>query len=606
MPLNLTRSSKRRTVRRVAILLTVTACAAGSAAALAGAFTVRGQVSVYPIAGTRVAPPGAQLAFRGVSTRDLERLVVSGSSTGPHHGQVRADSGGRGASFLPDKPFKPGETVTVQTSLNVRGADRGTYRFQVAEPAGPIPYAPLPPAARSDGDVLRFHSEPGLTPAAVTVTRQGGASAAGEIFLAPQQGPLQSGPMIVDQNGQLVWFKPLPAKTMAADFRVQRYDGKPVLTWWQGYLGAGAGVGEGVILDSSYRQIATVRAAGGQSADLHEFMLTPRGTALITAYYPVWSDGSAVHAAKRQVVIDSVVQEIDVKTGLLLFQWDSLDHVPLTDSYTEPPKQADAPLDHFHVNSVEEGRDRNLLISARNTSAAYKVDRQTGKIVWTLGGKHSSFKMRSGATFSFQHDVRMRSGSDRLVTLFDNGGGPPRLSPESRGLTLKLDLTHMTATRLAEQRQPSPAPADYEGNHQQLANGGAFLGWGQQPYFTELDSRGQLVLQGRFVPATAHYRAYLLPWNAKPATRPALSIAATGGQTIVYASWNGANQVSSWRVLSGDRADRLSPVASSSNHGFETAIKTAAQGYLAVQALDAAGHVLSTSTVVERHGASGS
>jgi hypothetical protein len=304
--------------------------------------------------------------------------------------------------------------------------------------------------------------------------------------------------------------------------------------------------------------------------------------------------------------MDCVVQEIDIKTGLLLFQWDSLDHIPLTDSYTEPPKEAGSPLDHFHVNSVDEDRDRNLLISARNTSAAYKVDRATGKLIWTLGGKHSSFKMGPGTTFSFQHDVRIRSGGDRLITLFDNGGGPPRLSPESRGLTLKLNLARMTATRVAEQRQPSPAPADYEGNHQRLASGGVFLGWGQQPYFTEVGSRGELLLQGRFVPATAHYRAYLLPWKAKPATRPAISVAGAPDQTIVYASWNGATQVSSWRVLSGDSAERLSPVASSSKHGFETAIKTAVQRYTAVQALDADGHVLSTSSVVERNGASGS
>jgi hypothetical protein len=157
----------------------------------------------------------------------------------------------------------------------------------------------------------------------------------------------------------------------------------------------------------------------------------------------------------------------------------------------------------------------------------------------------------------------------------------------------------MTATRVGEQRQPSPAPADYEGNHQQLANGNAFLGWGQQPYFTELDSRGQLVLKGRFVPATAHYRAYLLPWSATPATRPAVSAAAAGDETIVYASWNGATQVSSWRVLSGDRADRLSPIASSLKHGFETAINAAARGCIAVQALDADGHVLATSSVVQ-------
>jgi hypothetical protein len=406
MPRNLTPYSKIRIPRSAAILLVVIACAGGSAAALASTLISSDPVSVYPIAGSRVAPPEAQLAFRGVTPHDLTRLVVSGSSTGAHAGKVRAASDGRGVSFLPDKPFQPGELITVKTSLNVRGATHG--------------------------------------------------------------------------------------------------------------------------------------AAGGLSADLHEFTLTPRGTALITAYYPVWSDASSVHAAKRQVAMDSVVQEIDVKTGLLLFQWDSLDHVPLTDTYTDSPKQAASPLDHFHVNSIEEDRDGNLVISARSTSAAYKVDRKSGKIIWTLGGKRSSFKMGPGTRFSFQHDVRIRSAGDRLITLFDNGGGPPRLSPESRGLTLKLDLAHKTATRVAEQR------------------------------------------------------------------RPAVSIATAGDKTIVYASWNGATQVSSWRVLSGDRADRLSQIASASKHGFETVIKTDAQRYIAVQALDADGHVLSTSPVVERHGVSGS
>ncbi len=161
MPRNRILSSKSHAPRRVTILLVVIACAAGSAAALAGAFAAPGRVSVYPIAGSRVAPPGVQLAFRGVSARDVGKLGVSGSSTGPHTGKMRADSDGHGASFVPDKPFQPGETVTVNTSLNVPGATHGAYLFRVAEPAGTIQYQPLPPAPRTDGDVHRFHTEPG-------------------------------------------------------------------------------------------------------------------------------------------------------------------------------------------------------------------------------------------------------------------------------------------------------------------------------------------------------------------------------------------------------------------------------------------------------------
>jgi Arylsulfotransferase (ASST) len=409
--------------------------------------------------------------------------------------------------------------------------------------------------------VQRFRSQPDLAPVAVTVTRSRGASSDDAIFLAPQQGPVQSGPVILDQNGQLIWFKPLPDKNQAADFRVQSYRGKPVLTWWQGYLGAGVGSGENVIVDTSYRQVATVRAANGLSADLHEFELTPRGTALITAYYLVYWDASSVGGATRQIVMDSVVQEIDVKTGLVLFQWDSIDHVPLSDAHTKTPAQAGSPLDYFHVNSVAQDRDGNLVISARNTSAAYKVDRQTGKLIWTLGGKRSSFTMGPGTWFAFQHDVRVRSANDRVMTLFDNGGGPPRASEHSRGLTLTLDLKRMTATRVAEYRHAPPLPANYEGNLQQLPGGDAYIGWGQQPYFAQFDSRGQPVLDGRFVSSTANYRAYMMPWKATPITPPAVSAEKRGAETVVHASWNGATDVASWRVLTGDGTTSLAPVA---------------------------------------------
>ena len=595
---NRTLGSKSRLHRRMVILVLALACAAGSAFVLAGALAAPTQVSMYPIAGSRVAPPGAQIAFRGVSAGELGTVTVTGSSTGGHAGTMRYSSDGRGASFLPDRPFKPGEVVTVSTGLNLRGASHGTYHFTVASPAGPIQYAPLPPAPRSRGDVQRFHSQPGLTPAAVKVTKRAAGAAPGAIFLAPQQGPLQNGPMIVDQSGRLIWFKPLAPRIQASDFRVQSYQGKPVLTWWQGYLGAGAGVGEDVIMDDSYHQIATVRAANGLHADLHEFKLTPRGTALITAYYPVWWDASSVHAAKRQVVMDSVVQEIDVRTGLLLFEWHSLDHVPLSDTQTVAPKRAGAPLDHFHVNSVEEDREGNLLISARNTSAAYRVERDSGRILWTLGGRHSSFKMSPGASFAFQHDVRVRANGDRVITLFDNGGGPPRAHDQSRGLTLSLDFKRKTATRVAERRHAPALAANYEGNLQRLPGGGSFLGWGQQPYFAEFGARGQLLLDGRFVPATAHYRAYLLPWSGTPSSPPSVSTSGRGAGTTAYASWNGATGVASWRVLTGARADALTPAATAPKRGFETAIRTHARGLIAVQALDASGRVLGTSAAV--------
>ncbi len=140
--------------------------------------------------------------------------------------------------------------------------------------------------------------------------------------------------MILDPAGALVWFKPLPANVFATNLRVQQYLGQPVLTWWQGDISVhGFGLGEGVIFDRSYSELAHVRAGNGVQADLHEFQLTPQGTALITAYDPIRCDLSAAGGASDDGVTDGLLQEIDVKTGLVMFQWTSLDHVALDESY---------------------------------------------------------------------------------------------------------------------------------------------------------------------------------------------------------------------------------------------------------------------------------
>jgi hypothetical protein len=207
--------------------------------------------------------------------------------------------------------------------------------------------------------------------------------------------------------------------------------------------------------------------------------------------------------------------------------------------------------------------------------------------------------MAPGTSFAFQHDVRVRANNDRIVTLFDNGGGPPRTHEQSRGLTLALDLKRMTATRTAEYRHAPALPANYEGNLQQLPSGDAFIGWGQQPYFAQFDERGQAVLDGRFVSSTANYRAYRLPWNATPSSPPAVSASNRGADTVVYASWNGATEVASWRVLAGDSVNTLSPVVTARKQGFETEIAVAAHRYVAVQALDHSGYALATSAAVQ-------
>ncbi len=589
-------------MRRTGALLAAAALGAiGAAVSLPGATRAAAPaVSVFPVPGSQVVSPQAQIAFRGIPAAQLGTILVWGSRSGLHLGHVEADSDGQGGSFLPDQPFAGGETVFVATGLNVLGATGGSFRYLVAAPAYQIGPGALPSASRVPGDLLRFRSRPDLLPAAVKVLKAG-RTATGDLFVGPQAGPRQNGPMILDPRGGLVWFKPVPRGDIATDFRVQSYQSQPVLTWWQGRSGAGVGVGQDVIDDVHYHQIAVVKAANGLSADLHEFALTPLGTALITAYNPVFADARSEHGSAHQVVFDAVAQEIDVRTGLVLFQWDSLDHVPLSDSYTSPPKGLGFPFDYFHINSVDRDDDGNLLISARNTWAAYKVSHATGQVLWALGGRHSSFAMGPGAGFAFQHDFRVRAMADQYVTLFDDGAGPPRVHSESRGLKLKLDLAHMTAKVVAQYRHAPRVLANFEGNVQQLPGGDLLLGWGQQPYLTEFTANGKLIFDARFVGDNTNYRAYRFRWRGDPLTRPALAAARTG-RPVAYASWNGATDVASWRVLGGSSAHSLRAVGTARKSGFETSIMLPhTQNYVAVQALNRVGHVLNTSPTVRAH-----
>jgi hypothetical protein len=574
-----------------AVAIWVLESAAGASAAT---------VNVFPIPGGRVASPSTQITFRGAPVSQFGTLTVTGSESGPHPGRVLSDSDGDGGSFLPSKPFKDGETVTVRTSMSIVGASNGTYTFTVANPAGPIKPAPPLQAPHVPGDVQRFVSAPQLFAPTMHVTKlPTKAASPGAIFVAPQAGPVQRGPEILGPYGGLVWFKTVPNGESATDFRAQTYRGRPVLTWWQGTINGGVGTGQDEIYSSSYRRVATVRAGNGVRADLHEFQLTPQNTALITAYYPVhWNTTGIKNGSSNDLVLDSVAQEIDIATGLVLWQWDSLDHVPVAASYQFAPPVAGHPWDYFHINSVSENSDGSLLISGRNTWAVYDVSHQTAATNWTLGGKASTFAMGHDTPFVFQHDARMLSSDE--ITIFDDGAGPPIVHKRSRGITLQLDFAHRTATLVRQDEHQPGLLAEYEGSIQPMANHDDFVGWGGIPNITEFNSRGRPVFDARFTGANSSYRAFRFEWHGMPATKPSVAARTSGRTTTVYASWNGATQVARWQVLGGGSARRLKPVAAGRKTEFETAIHLPhGEPHVAVRALDAHGHVLGTSAAVK-------
>jgi len=553
----------------------------------AAAAVAQPAVAVYPLPGSAYNLPQTQITFRGIPASQIGTVQVVGSSTGAHAGAIQADSDGQGGSFMPSAPFAAGETVTVTTGLNVVGGTNGSFKFVIAQPFGTINPMKLAMVPAGSNGVQHFRSRPDLQPASITVNRNSGA-APGDVFVTPQYGPVQNGPMLLDPSGNLIWFQPVPPNQLATDFRVQQLGSQPVLTWWQGYTNNGSGRGQGVIYNTSYQQLATVQAGNGlQGMDLHEFLVTPQGDAWIIGVSPVH------YGTSKKPLMDAVVQEIDIKTGLVMFEWHALDHVPISESYFNT-KSKGYVFDPYHLNSIAIDNDGNLIVSMRNTWAVYKVNVLTGAIIWTLGSNRSTFKRGAGASTVFQHNAIVQS--DGSITMFDDGGGPPTVRA-GRAVRLSLNTANDTAT-LVKQYQHSPAlNTNFEGNAQTLANGDLFVGWGQQPYFTEFNSGGKTVFDARFRSNTSSYRAYRMPWTGQPNTAPSMAVAPNNdGTTEVWASWNGATTVASWQVLAGQSPGSLVPLLTARKSGFETAIAASTgMPYFAVQALDSGGHVLATS-----------
>jgi hypothetical protein len=285
----------------------------------------------------------------------------------------------------------------------------------------------------------------------------------------------------------------------------------------------------------------------------------------------------------------------------VLFEWSSIDHVPVTDtvvSFTGGTSKV--PFDYFHINSISIAPDGALLVSARNTSAVYKIARPSGKVVWRLGGKRSSFRMGPGTTFWFQHQALPQGAN--TISLFDDGGAPPK-EPQSRGLVINLNTSTMRATLQHSYVHPSPRLlAAFEGSMQVLPGGRVLVGWGNLPYFSEFTANGTLLLDAHYPGGDQTYRVLSAAWTGQPTGQPAVAArAGSGGSSAVYASWNGATQVASWTVLAGQSPGGLAQVGSKGRHGFETAITVHNAGpYFSVVANDASGQSLGQSPTVRR------
>ena len=437
-----------------------------------------------------------------------------------------------------------------------------------------------------------------------------GAVAPGLVFITPNNGLAPDGLLATDNAGRPVWIRP-DTGSYAANFRPAVYQGKPVLTWWEGAVNGGYGSGQLVIVDATYTEVLRFGAGNGRKADIHEFQITPQGTALILTDAGVADSRRREPAALAELGLHRRRgRHRDRCRALRMAQRRSHRRRRVGPArargHGEPGSDGDvrrgpdagstiaAPAipvyDSVHANGIELDTDGHLLVSARNTSAIYKVDRSTGAIIWRLGGKKSDFKMGDGATFGLQHDPRRHA--DGTLSVFDDGTTGP-----SRGIVLNVDEVAMTASLVKAYPHPHGKFAMSQGNMEVLPNGNVFVGWGSTGYASEFTTDGQLLFDADFSGSIQSYRCFRYPWTAQPAEPPVIALDAPGNGSInVYASWNGATQVASWEVLNGSSATQLASLGSFPRTDFETVLVVKpTSSYIAVNALDAQGAVLGTS-----------
>lgn len=367
-------------------------------------------------------------------------------------------------------------------------------------------------------------------------------------------------------------------------------------------------------LDSTYTIRHIVSPSGIIEGDLHDFQITSNNTALITAYEPIPYDLTSVGGPEFGWLYDGIIQEINLETGELLFQWRSSSFYPPESSY-EPMggkgHERTLGYDYFHMNSVDKDDRGRYLISARHTHTVTCVDGTTGEVLWSLGGKDNEFFDESdGAAtqFAWQHDARWQSPN--TLTLFNNGANAASDSSSiSHGVLLKLDIPARKAKVLTSYDHPQELMVVSQGNLQVLDNGNVLVGWGHSAAFTEFSPNGTMLCDVHFG-ASAYftfgrivsYRSFKNNWIGLPDTIPDAAVT----RESVFVSWNGATEVATWRFQAWDGADlnnmTFGTIKDVERTGFETEISFTPdlKSYFRVVALNSEGAVLGITEVLQR------
>ncbi|KAI8218087.1 hypothetical protein K4K53_008945 [Colletotrichum sp. SAR 10_77] len=486
----------------------------------------------------------------------------------------------------------------------------------------------LAPLASAD---WQYRSRPDLAPPRLNITIPATADVEqGYLFVAPfaglpdtpteQHGPRQAGPYIFRDDGELVWSGYAIYSIWATNFQAARWRGRDVLFSFEGDHNPGYGHGHGHVtfLDQHYETIRELRAGNHKLVDKHEFHVVNEETGLIQIYQPVPRDLTPWGAEpEQQWIVNAIIQELDIATGKLLFEWSSLDHVtpdeailPINPGQAGSGYNSSDAWDYFHINSVDKDATGNYLICARDACSVHKINGTDGSIIWRLAGTNSSFDLGEGVDFCFQHHARWLSqdGDEEVLSLYDNsahgtehgGGREVHTAPTSSGKIIRVNTRTWKAELVQGFYPPDDLLSKSQGSTQILPGGNALVNWGSSGAVTEFKADGTAIFHaymdsGDLGVAVENYRAFRFNWTGLPSEEPAIVALENKDGTAVYVSWNGDTETETWRFYElTDEYGSRSFLGESRRTGFETSLHVPGRrvGRVAAEAVDALGGVL--------------
>ncbi len=248
--------------------------------------------------------------------------------------------------------------------------------------------------------------------------------------------------------------------------------------------------------------VKEINPVGYPQADVHDLQLSADGQHYLFIIYRQFQfDMSAIvpGGVPTATVTSCLIQEVDQNNNLT-WQWDSWDHTPIT--HTNQALTADT-IDYDHCNALKYDHDGNILVSSRHFDSITKINRQTGQVMWRLGGVANDFTFTNDTGFALQHDIRRLPNGH--ITLFDNG-------TPVRGYSWAVEYDLDEAAHLITRTWEYTGPWSFCcGNVQRLPNGNTLINFAVPGVIREVTPNGSIVFEAILTSPAMTYRAFRFP-----------------------------------------------------------------------------------------------